>query len=112
MSKKVSINFRLEPELRDRFSAAAKLDRRPASQVLRELIHSYIGDVERKHGPVTKRSAWQTLARRKDLANAKASIELSGFKIPDEMEAIAEQFMRDEVSIDAVLAKADELTGK
>ena len=112
MSKKVSINFRLEPELRDRFSAAAKLDRRPASQVLRELMHGYIGDVERKHGPVANRSAWQDLKRRRRLANAKASIELEGYKIPDEMEAIADQFMRDEVSIDAVLAKADELAGK
>ena len=112
MTNKVSISFRVEPELRDRFNAAAKLDRRAASQVLRELMHGYIGEVGRKHGSVTKRSAWQSLARRRDLTNAKASIELSGFKIPAEMEAIADQFMRDEVSIDAVLTKADELAGK
>ena len=112
MTNKVSISFRVEPELRDRFNAAAKFDRRPASQVLRELMHGYIGDVERKHGSVANRSAWEDLKRRRRLANAKASIELAGFKIPDEMEAIADQFMRDEVSINAVLAKADELTGK
>lgn len=111
MAKKVSINIRIESELRDRFNAAAKLERRPASQVLRDLMHGYIGEVERKHGPVANRSAWDEWERRNDLANAQASIELEGYVIPDEMQAVVEQFMRDEVSIDAVGEKADELAG-
>ena len=112
MSKKVSMNFRVEPELRDRFKAAVRLERRSASEVLREFMRGYVGEAERKYGVGPTRSAWENLQRKRRLANAKASIDLSGFKTPDEMKAIVDQFMRDEVSIDAVLAKAGELAGK
>tara|TARA_B100002049_G_scaffold198768_1_gene156795 strand:- start:101 stop:511 length:411 start_codon:yes stop_codon:yes gene_type:complete len=109
LCKKVSMNFRVEPELRDRFKAAVRLERRSAAEVLREFMRGYISEVDRKHSPIANQNAWDDLKRRRRLANAKASIELEGYKIPDEMEAIADQFMQDEVSIDAVLAKADEL---
>ena len=109
MVRKRSVNLGVERELRDRFNAAARLEQRPASQVLRDLIHGYVSEVERKHGPVSKRSAWADLKRGRRLANAQASIELEGYVIPDEMKAVIEQFMRDEVTIDAVGRKADEL---
>ena len=106
------MNFRVEPELRDRFKVAVRLERRSASEVLREFMRGYVGEAERKYGVGPTRSAWENLQRKRRLANAKASIDLSGFKTPDEMKAIVDQFMRDEVSIDAVLAKAGELAGK
>jgi hypothetical protein len=107
--EKKSINLGVERELGDRFNAAARLERRPASQVLRDLMHAYIGEVERKHGPIGNRSAWANLKRGRRLANAQASIELEGHVIPDEMKAVIARFMRNEVTIDAVGGKADEL---
>jgi hypothetical protein len=49
------------------------------------------------------------LKRGRRLANAQASIELEGHVIPDEMKAVIARFMRNEVTIDAVGGKADEL---
>lgn len=106
------MNIRVEPELRDRFKAAVRLERRSASEVLREFMRGYISKAERKYGVSPTRSAWENLKRKRRLANALASTELSGFKTPDEMKAIVDQFMRGEVSIGAVLAKGDELAGK
>ena len=41
--KEVQMTFRVESELRTRFTAAAELDHRPAAQVLRELMRAYVG---------------------------------------------------------------------
>jgi predicted DNA-binding protein len=112
MLKEVSMSFRVDTALRDQFGAAAEAERRPASQVLRELMHKYVEDAERVHGSMATRHAWQQNRRRADFANAQASIELEGYEVPEAMEAVAEQFMRQEIGIDALLAKADELAGR
>ena len=42
MAKDAVFTMKLEPELRDAFMAAAKHDDRPASQIVRELMRSYV----------------------------------------------------------------------
>lgn len=42
MAKEAVFTMKLEPELRDAFMAEAAKDDRPASQVLRELMRTYI----------------------------------------------------------------------
>ena len=49
MSKESQMTIRIEPELRAQFTEAASLDHRPASQVLRELMRSYIATVREKN---------------------------------------------------------------
>ncbi len=48
MSKEVQMTIRIEPALRAEFTQAAMRDHRPASQVLRELMRSYIKTVGEK----------------------------------------------------------------
>jgi len=42
MSKEAVFTMKLEPELRDAFLAEAEADHRPASQIVRELMRTYI----------------------------------------------------------------------
>lgn len=42
MSKDVQMAIKMEPELRDSFHAAAKLQHRPAAQVIRDFMRQYI----------------------------------------------------------------------
>jgi hypothetical protein len=49
MSKESQMTIRIEPELRAQFAEAALQDHRPASQVLRELMRSYIAKVREKN---------------------------------------------------------------
>jgi hypothetical protein len=49
MSKESQMTIRIEPELRAQFTEAALQDHRPASQVLRELMRSYIATVREKN---------------------------------------------------------------
>jgi predicted DNA-binding protein len=42
MSKEVQMSIKMESELRDRFMAAAAATHRPAAQIVRELMRSYL----------------------------------------------------------------------
>jgi predicted DNA-binding protein len=46
MSKEVQMSIKMEPELREQFMAAAALMHRPAAQIVRELMRSYIARQE------------------------------------------------------------------
>lgn len=46
MTKDVQMSIKMEPELRDRFMAAAAGRHRPAAQVVRDLMRLYIADAE------------------------------------------------------------------
>lgn len=48
MQKEVSMTIRLEPDLRASFTAATEQEHRPAAQVLRELMRSYVEQVRKK----------------------------------------------------------------
>ncbi len=46
MTKEVQMSIKMEPELRDRFMAAANGRHRPAAQIIRDLMRLYIADSE------------------------------------------------------------------
>jgi predicted transcriptional regulator len=58
MLKEVSMSFRVDMALRDQFSAAAEAERRPASQVLRDLMHGYIEQARQRRDTAPRLSAW------------------------------------------------------
>jgi len=60
--KETTFNFRLDPELKSEFTAAADADHQTAAEVLRRFMRTY---VEQK-----RRSAFETEARRQSLAIA------------------------------------------
>ena len=61
-TKEATFNFRLDPTLKAAFTKAAEADHRPAAEVLRRFMRSY---VEQK-----KRGAFEAEARRQSLAVA------------------------------------------
>lgn len=74
--KEVQMSFRVESELRARFTAAAELDHRPAAQVLRELMRAYVGQAR----TVPAAIASDTQQAREDAVRfARASVALEGF---------------------------------
>ncbi len=46
MSKEVQMSIKMEPELRDKFMAVAAATHRPAAQIVRDLMRSYIARQE------------------------------------------------------------------
>lgn len=46
MSKEVQMSIKMEPELRDQFMAVAATVHRPAAQIVRDLMRSYIARQE------------------------------------------------------------------
>ncbi len=46
MSKEVQMSIKMEPELREQFMAVAAVMHRPAAQIVRELMRSYIARQE------------------------------------------------------------------
>jgi len=46
MSKEVQMSIKMEAELRDQFMAVAASEHRPAAQILRDLMRSYIAKQE------------------------------------------------------------------
>lgn len=49
MAEKCSMTLRVERQLRDMFNAAAKAAHRPAAQILREFMRSYVDSVTSKN---------------------------------------------------------------
>jgi hypothetical protein len=62
LPKETTFNFRLDPELKSEFTAAADADRQPAAEVLRRFMRSYV-EQRRRH-------AFETEAHRQSLAIA------------------------------------------
>lgn len=57
MAKGAVFTMKLEPELRDAFMAGAEADRRPASQLVRELMRAWVAQrrEERAHDDLLRR---------------------------------------------------------
>jgi hypothetical protein len=62
-----SFNFRVDPDLKDAFTAATDADHRPAAQVLREFMRAYVRHRERR--------AFEAEARRQSLVIAEAAAD-------------------------------------
>ncbi len=54
MTKEVQMSIKMEPELRDRFMAAAANHHRPAAQIIRDLMRRYIADSETPNALTTE----------------------------------------------------------
>ncbi len=109
MSKEASMTIRVEPELREDFNEAAEAERRPAAQVLRELMRSYVSHVRGKTDSAQRIDAGEHDRRRSDFDAAVASVALEGFTVPASYKTEAERFIRGEIGFDALTAKVHEL---
>lgn len=86
------MTIRLEPELRARFVAAAKSQRRPAAQVLRELMRDYVD-----RSQVEKISADERHRREEALKFAIANVGLEGFEVSQGYREQAERYVNGEI---------------
>ena len=99
--KEVQMTFRVEPELRDRFTATAEREHRPASQVLRELMRGYVERGSRSDDVIPRVTLDPAERRRRqDAANfARANVGLEGFRLSAEDEARTRRFIDGEIEL-------------
>lgn len=110
MSKEVQMTFRIEPELRAEFTDAALQEHRPAAQVLREFMRTYVNEMrERRDAPANDAISAAERRRRESAVNfARSSIGLEGFKPSKADEAHARRFINGEIQLaDFVQVKPD-----
>jgi hypothetical protein len=113
MNKEVTMTFRVESDLRSRFTAAAELEHRPAAQVLREFMREYVERIHIKGAvPVDVIPDPERSRREKAVNFANASIGLEGFKVSKEDEALARNFINGEIGIADILEAAREQARK
>jgi hypothetical protein len=65
--KETSFNFRIDPALKAAFAAATEAEDKPAAQVVRDLMRSYV--------KVRQRLIFEAEARRQSLAAAQAALD-------------------------------------
>ena len=106
MSKEVTMTIRLEPDLRSSFAEAADLEHRPAAQVLRDLMRDY---VEQSRSYTSRISAAERKRREDALNYARSSVALEGFNVPDAYSKEAERFIRGEIDLPSLTAKAHDI---
>ncbi|MFT4248063.1 MAG: antitoxin VbhA family protein [Pseudomonas sp.] len=99
------MTIRIEPQLWQSFNEATELERRPAAQVMRELMYDY---VERVTGG-RKIDVRASNARRADIEAGIASVTLEGFAVPDTYKAEAERFIRGETTFEKLGEKVEQL---
>jgi len=109
MSKEASMTFRVEPELREDFNEAAEADRRPAAQVLRELMRSYVLHVRQRGDASELIEPRVRDTRRSHFDAAIASVALEGFSVPSSYKSEAERFIRGDIDFDSLTSKVNDL---
>jgi predicted DNA-binding protein len=97
MLKDVQMTFRIEPELRAKFTEAALSTNRPAAQVLREFMRSFVEDAGQR--PVTISPA-ERRRRQEAVDFARASVGLEGFVISAEREEASRRFIAGEIDME------------
>ena len=112
--KEVQMTFRIEPDLRARFTEAAGSEHRPAAQVLRELMRAYVSQTQARAGGGNAAAAERL--RREDAVNfARASVGLEGFTLSAQDEANAARLINGDLALAQfvqVKAVADPAAGK
>lgn len=106
MSKEVTMTIRLERDLRSSFAEAADLEHRPAAQVLRDFMRDY---VEQSRSRAPRISAAERKRREDALNYARSSVALEGFNVPDAYSKEAERFIRGEIDLPSLTAKAHDI---
>lgn len=100
--KEVQMTFRIEPDLRARFTEAAGSEHRPAAQVLRELMRAYVSQAEGRAAgaPASGTAAAAERLRREEAVNfARASVGLEGFAPSAQDEADARRLINGELAL-------------
>ena len=99
--KDVLMTFRVEPELRAAFTKAADAQHRPAAQVLRELMRSFVAEAQTREAQATaaRLSVADRQRREGAVAFARASVGLEGFMPSAEDEALARSFIDGEIEL-------------
>lgn len=109
--KEVQMTLPVEAELHASFIAAAELEHRPASQVLRELMRSYVQQVRARipANAINDRISAAERHRREDASNfSYASIALEGFSIGEEDQDLTRRFVDGEINLEDALKAAHE----
>jgi hypothetical protein len=101
MSKEVQMTFRVEAELRNEFANATAIADRPAAQVLRELMRGYI---DQSRHPVNDMPRTEIssadMQRRRDAVNfARASVGLEGYRLSEDAEGKAREFINGTIDL-------------
>ncbi|MGN7964219.1 antitoxin VbhA family protein [Brucella sp. 22210] len=109
MSKEASMTIRIESQLRQSFNEATELERRPAAQVMRELMYDYVERVRSKAAGVRRIDAHESAARRADIEAGIASVSLEGFAVPDAYRAEADRFIRGELTFEKLGEEVEQL---
>ena len=108
MSKEVTMTFRVEEDLRARFTKAAEREHRPAAQVLREFMREYVSRARaagRKGAPLADD---ERRRREQAVRTAWASVNLEGFTISDEERLHAQRFIDGEIELDEFVRFRDD----
>ena len=97
MVKQVQMTFRVESELRTRFTEAAGLENRAVAQILREFMQTYISSAKEKT-PIKSNITPDEQGKRQAAVNAaRASVGLEGFQLTPDTERIAQRFINGEI---------------
>ncbi|MDR2000321.1 MAG: antitoxin VbhA family protein [Zoogloeaceae bacterium] len=92
------MTFRVERKLRDHFGLAVERNHRPAAQVLRELMRSYVDETQVKHGLI---SIEEQRARQAAVDFARGSVALEGYKSTPEDEEHCRRYVVGEIDLAA-----------
>ena len=96
MSKKATMTFRVEHDLRDSFNEATERNHIPAAQVLRAFMRDY---VRQARNPAPAISPAERKRREEAVNYARASVGLEGFKIGKAEEQHARRFIHGEIDM-------------
>jgi predicted DNA-binding protein len=110
MEKTDQMQFRVPAQLKEEFlKVATELDR-PASQILRELMRSFISQPQNSRVAATAANDDLSDAEKRERANAvssaRASMALEGFNSSPEAKAMTARFINGEVSLEDCLIAA------
>lgn len=100
MTDEVQHAFHVEDELRAKFTEAARLERRSADQVLRELMQHYVEQVLQRQAEPGNLALTERAQRTAAARFAKASVALEGLSVSPEVDAMTREFINGDITID------------
>jgi len=112
MNKESTVTFRVEKDLRIKFSETVKREHQPAAQVLREFMRGYVDEAHRRTAGVGSISSSERKRRAEALNGALASVALEGFSVPQEYEVQAQRFINGEIEFSDLTQFVQELALK
>jgi hypothetical protein len=101
MLKEATMNFRVEPDLKEDFAHFAQMDS-SAGQVLRQFMRAYVAEARDQQRRVPANdtiSAAERRRREEAVRFARASVGLEGFKPSKDAEEQATRFINGEITL-------------